>query len=203
MLIWINGAFGSGKTLIAHGLHRRLRDAHVADPELLGFSLHRMLPPGSRQDFQNLPQWRSGVLTTLIQADAACAGPLIVPMSIVREDYFDEIIGGLRSTGVDVRHYTLTATRETLHRRLRARGAYLLAKALRRDETWAIQQIERCVTALADARYATHVPTDDRTPDEVVEFIAADSSLELVRPRLSPARERIYRLEVGIRHIRL
>jgi hypothetical protein len=33
MLIWINGAFGSGKTLIAHELQRRLQDALVTDPE--------------------------------------------------------------------------------------------------------------------------------------------------------------------------
>jgi predicted kinase len=202
MLIWINGAFGSGKTLIAHGLQRRLRDAQVTDPEALGFALHKMLPASARQDFQDLPQWRSGVLATLIQAEAACDGELIVPMSIVRDDYFEEIVGGLRSSGVDIRHYALTATRETLHRRLERRSPYLIGKVLGRDETWATQQIDRCVTALANARYATHVATDDRTPDQVVEFIAADTGLELIWPRLSPARERLYRTQVGLRHIR-
>jgi len=203
MLIWINGAFGSGKTLIAHGLQRRLSDARVTDPELLGFALHKMLRGSARQDFQDLPQWRAGVLATLIQAEAACDGQLIVPMSIVCDDYFDEIVGGLRSTGVDVRHYALTATAETIHRRLERRSSYVIGKVLGRDETWAIQQIDRCVAALNDARYATHVQTDDRTPDEVVEFIAGDAGLALSRPRLSPARERLYRIEIGIRHIRI
>ena len=203
MLIWINGAFGAGKTLVAHELQRRLEDAHVADPELLGFALHKLLPTSARQDFQDLPQWRSAVLATLRQADAACDGILIVPMSIVRDDYFVEIIGGLRSSGVDVRHYALTATPDTLRHRLRFRGAYVIGRALGRGETWAIQQIERCVDALASERYATHVATDDRAPDEVVEVIAADAKLELVRPRLSPARERLHRLEIAVRHIRL
>lgn len=202
MLIWVNGAFGSGKTLIAHGLQRRLRDAHVADPELLGIALHKMLPASARQDFQDLPQWRSAVVATLIQAEGACGGQLIVPMSIVRDDYFDEIVVGLRARGVDVRHYALTAARETIHRRLQRRSPYLIGKALGRDETWAIQQIDRCIAALGDARYATHVPTDDRTPDEIVEFISNDAGLELIRPRLSPARERFYRIEIGMRHIR-
>jgi hypothetical protein len=130
MLIWINGAFGSGKTLIAHGLQRRLRDAQVTDPEVLGFALHKMLPASARQDFQDLPQWRSGILATLIQAHAACDGQLIVPMSIVRDDYFDEIVGGLRSSGVDVRHYALTADRTTLHRRLERRSPYVIGKVL-------------------------------------------------------------------------
>lgn len=108
VLIWINGAFGVGKTQTAHELHRRLSDGHVADPELLGFALRKMLPPAQRCDFQDLPQWRSGVLATLHQAERAQAGPVIVPMSIVREDYFDEIVGGLRTRGVEVRHYALT-----------------------------------------------------------------------------------------------
>lgn len=182
MLVWINGAFGSGKTLIAYELKRRLRDAQVSDPELLGFALHRMLPANVRGDFQDLPQWRTGVLSTLRLAVAGYHGHVIVPMSIIHNDYFDEIIGGLRSSGVEVRHYTLSATTDTLHRRLRRRSAYLLGKALGRDETWAIQQIERCATALADERYATHVETDRLTPDEIVEFIANDAGLELIRP---------------------
>ena len=78
MLIWINGAFGAGKTLIAHELRRRLGDGQVADPEFLGFALHKMLPARARRDFQDLPQWRSAVLATLIQAEAACDGQLIM-----------------------------------------------------------------------------------------------------------------------------
>ncbi len=203
MLIWINGAFGAGKTWAAHKLQRRLGTGHVADPELLGFAMHRMLPKQARIDFQALPQWRGGVVATLIQAEATCDGPLIVPMSLVRDEYFDEIIGGLRSGGVDVRHYALIATPETLRKRLRLRSGYVIGRALGRDETWAIQQIDRCVNALSGERYATHIATDHRSPDEVVELIATDVGLELVRPRLPTVREQIHRLEVGIRHIRM
>lgn len=204
MLIWINGAFGSGKTLIAHELQRRLGSAHVADPELLGFSIHGMLPRHARHDFQDLPQWRSAVLATLAQAEPVTSGPLIVPMTIVRDEYFDEIVGGLRDSGIDVRHYALAASPETLRRRLHFRGGgTLMRRLLGRDEAWAIEQIDRCVTAIYQERYATHVPTDEQTPDEIVEFIAADAALELVYPRLSAARERLRRLEVGLRHVRL
>lgn len=41
MLIWINGAFGAGKTHTAFELRRRLADALVSDPELLGVALGR------------------------------------------------------------------------------------------------------------------------------------------------------------------
>ncbi len=200
MLIWINGAFGAGKTHTAFELHRRLANAHVADPELLGFALHRTLPPQARADFQDLPQWRSAVVDTLQHAESVHEGPVLVPMTIVRDDYFDEIVGGLRSRGVDVRHYALTASPETLRRRLSTRIAFVLSGLQR--ETWAIEQIPRCVAALAQDRYATHVGTDHRTTDEVVEWIADDAGLELASPRLAPWRYQLRRFRVGVQHIR-
>ncbi|MCC2321183.1 AAA family ATPase [Cellulomonas xiejunii] len=200
MLIWINGAFGAGKTQTAFELRRRLVDAHVADPELLGFAFQRTLPPAARHDFQDLAPWRSAVVDILQQVEAAHTGPVLVPMTIVRDDYFDEIIGGLRSRGVDVRHYALIASPETLRKRLSTRIAFVRS-GLRR-ETWAVQQIPRCVSALAQERYATHVDTDQRTTDEVVEWIADDAGLSLAGPRLAPWRYQLRRLEVGIGHIR-
>ncbi|MFC6705266.1 AAA family ATPase [Flexivirga alba] len=199
MLIWINGAFGSGKTQTAHELQRRVETAHVADPELLGYALHKMLPAYERNDFQDIPQWRSGVGDVLQQAEGAARGPVIVPMTIVRDDYFDEIVGGLRERGVDIRHYTLSATPEALRKRLRSRLSTLRGH----EDTWALSNIDRCVSALNEARYATHVPTDDLTIDEVVEWIAEDAGLPLVTERMRPARYQLRRLGVGIRHIRL
>ena len=200
MLIWINGAFGAGKTQTAFELERRLEGAHVADPEHVGFALQRVLPPAVRPDFQDLAQWRSAVVETLLQAESAHPGPVLVPMTIVRDDYFDEIVGGLRSRGVELRHYALIASPETLLRRLSTRIAFVRS-GLRR-ESWAVHQIPRCVAALAEERYATHVQTDDRTTDEVVEWIAQDAGLRLERPRLTPGRYQLRRLKVGIDHIR-
>jgi len=203
VLLWINGAFGSGKTQTAHELLRRLPDAHVADPEVLGFAMHKMLPADARGDFQDLPQWRSGVVEMLQRSDAAAAGPVIVPMTVVRDDYFEEIVGGLRERGVEVCHYTLSATAETLKTRLNSRISSLGGKIFGGDETWAMEQIPRCVDALAGERYATHVPTDDLTTDEVVEWIADHAGLSLSEPRMRPARYQLRRIAVGIRHIRL
>ena len=202
VLVWINGAFGSGKTQTAFELLRRVPGAHVADPELIGFAIHRMLPPGARDDFQHRPQWRSAVVATLVDADAAQDGPVLVPMTLVQQSYFDEIMSGLRSAGVDVRHFALVASPETLRHRLRGRTGYALARLTGRDESWAMQQIERCVTALADDRFAEHVQTDDRSVDEVAEHIAARAGLTLAKPRLGAVRYQLRRAAVGVRHIR-
>lgn len=202
MLIWINGAFGAGKTHTAHELHRRLPGSHVADPELIGFAMHKMLPAAARDDFQDLPGWRAAVVATLRAAEQAADGPVIVPMTIVRADYFDEIVGALR-TDVDLRHVTLVASPATLQARLGTRLEALGSRVFGGDGTWAMRQIDRCVTALADPRFATHVPTDDRTLDQVVEAVADDVGLKLGRPRLSPLRFQLCRLSVAARHIRV
>ncbi|WP_435084105.1 AAA family ATPase [Gordonia hongkongensis] len=202
MLIWINGAFGVGKTQTAHELHRRLTASHVADPELLGFAMHKMLPPARRDDFQDLPQWRTGVTQTLLDAEQSSDCPVIVPMTLVDAEYFDEIVGGLKEHGVDVRHYTLTASVEVIHRRLRARLAHRLGPILGADETWAMKQTGRCVARLGEDRFASHVPADERSVDQVVEHIADDAGLELSRPRLSSARYQLRRAAVAVRHIR-
>ncbi len=121
----LNGAFGVGKTQTAHELQRRLRVGHVADPELLGFATHKMLPEQARGDFQDLPEWRVGVVATLRRAEAAHDGPVIVPMTVVCDEY--SIVGGLRSEGIDLKHYALIASPETLRGRLRQRLAYVCA----------------------------------------------------------------------------
>lgn len=203
MLVWINGAFGSGKTQSAFELHRRAPDTHVADPELIGHAMHKMLPAVARRDYQDLPQWRAAVTAMLIDVVAAHEGSVIVPMTMVEVAYFDEIVGGLRSAGVDVRHFALVASRETLSARLKTRSGYWVGKAVGRDETWAMQQIDRCVEALASERFAIHIETDGRSIDGVVEDIAAQAGIALTEPRLSVARYQLRRLAVGVRHIRL
>ena len=41
MIIWINGAFGAGKTTLADELGGRLPDAVLFDPEYVGYILRR------------------------------------------------------------------------------------------------------------------------------------------------------------------
>jgi len=203
MLVWINGAFGAGKTQTAFELNRRVPRSHVADPELIGFAIHKMLPASARRDFQDRPQWRSAVVATLADAAAAHDGPVIVPMTLVNPDYFDEIMAGLSAEGIDVRHFSLVASPDTLRRRLQTRTGYWLGRVAGRDETWAMHQIDRCVSALATERFTEHVDTDDRTIDDVVEHIAARTDLHLTHDRLAPVRYQLRRAAVGIRHIRI
>ena len=79
MLLWIHGPFGGGKTHLAAEIAQRLPGPWVADPELVGFGLHRMLQPAKRGDFQDMPSWRSGVIEALDTSLEGHEGLVIAP----------------------------------------------------------------------------------------------------------------------------
>ena len=44
LILWINGAFGSGKTTISYELNRRIPNSFVYDPENIGFFIRKNIP---------------------------------------------------------------------------------------------------------------------------------------------------------------
>lgn len=167
-ICWINGAFGAGKTTTAKALEREWRNAYLFDPEQIGFMLRKVVPRECRpDDFQDLPLWRQLTVKTLTELAHHCKRPIIVPMTLVNQQYFDEIVGTLRRSGLELHHFTLVASQDTLRKRIR--GRLLLPQAKR----WVRAQIERCVSALESPTFAVHVPTDNRRVREVVSEIRA------------------------------
>ncbi len=53
MIIWLNGAFGAGKTQTAYALRRRLPGSYVYDPENIGYCLPHNVPPFTRNFSQD------------------------------------------------------------------------------------------------------------------------------------------------------
>lgn len=204
MIVWINGAFGAGKTQAAYELVRRTDRSVLCDPELVGYGLHRMVPRALRDDFQDLPAWRLGVRDQLATADSSREHHLVVvPMTLVRAAYRAEILDHLAARGHDVRHVVRIARPETLRRRLRGRAAAIVG----RGESWALRQVGRCVTALDDDEVTgpgvIRVPTDRLSHDEVVEAIAREIGVTLARPRRSAPGRRLQTVVHQIRAIRL
>ena len=119
VIIWINGGFGAGKTTLAEELRRRLPEAIVYNPEDVGLMLWKWMPPDG--DFQHLPSWRGLVVTTALSLRKHHADTLIVPMSLIRDAYRAEILGGLADAGEDVLHVFLEADAGALRERLNAR----------------------------------------------------------------------------------
>ncbi|MFD7664283.1 NUDIX domain-containing protein [Streptomyces sp. NPDC059788] len=120
MIVWLNGASGAGKSAAARHLLDLLPGSTLFDPELVGSELRLMLPAARLErivDYQDLPSWRRLVVDTAAALLNEVPGPLITPMPLLRQEYRDEIFGGLASRRVPVRHVLLHAEETILRER--------------------------------------------------------------------------------------
>jgi hypothetical protein len=69
-----------------------------------------------------LPSWRELVVATALSLRRHHAETLIVPMSLIRDAYRAEILGGLADAGEEVLHVFLEADAGVLRERLNARA---------------------------------------------------------------------------------
>ena len=150
MIIWINGAFGAGKTTLATELQRRMPDAISYDPEYVGYILTRWVPAPDSGDFQDLPLWRKLAAQFAIGLAAEYRRTLIVPMTLVNPQYRDEIFGLIGQAGQAILHVFIDVPAAELHRRIDAQvideanaGRDAKARAFRH------RNVERCVAARA------------------------------------------------------
>ena len=73
------------------------------------------------RDSQHLPSWRELVVATALSLRRHHTDTLIVPMSLIRDAYRAEILGGLADAGEEVLHVLLEAEAGVLRERLNAR----------------------------------------------------------------------------------
>ena len=206
VLLWINGPFGGGKTHVAAEIRHRLPSTWIADPELVGFGLHRMLPGHLRGDFQDMPSWRTGVIDALDTVLGEHDGLVLAPQTLVNEDYFEEILGTLRARGHDVRHVALLAKPEVVLQRLHDRGFGKVASRLGVDtlarESFAVEHLEPYLEQLRQPIFAEHIWTDELSIPEVAETVAASCGLQLLRCADGRLRTATRRAITTLRHIR-
>lgn len=194
MIIWINGTFGSGKTTTAYELHRRVENSFVYDPERFGYVFMRNVPKNlAKDDFQDYPLWREANYTLLKQLSDEFNGIIIVPMTLTNEMYFQEIIGKLIKNNVEVKHFTLSASKSTIQKRLRQR--------LEGKNSWAYQQMEKRLSSLSKNLFKEHIQTDTMSIGEVVETIAKSSGVALLPDNRTKFRKMVDRLSVKAKEI--
>ncbi|MFD3512889.1 NUDIX domain-containing protein [Streptomyces sp. NPDC058657] len=178
MLVWINGAFGAGKTSTARELIDLIPNSTFYDPELTGAELGQLLPAkrlAEVTDFQDLPMWRRMVVDTAAALLAEVGGVLVVPMTLLRQEYRDEIFGGFAARRIPVRHVLLHTEETILRERIAAREVpgMTAADAEVRVRQWAYDHIQPYLTALEWITADAHVVDYGRiSPYEAAEAIA-------------------------------
>jgi len=153
VIVWLNGAFGVGKTAVARELVDLLPDARLSDPERMGYVIQRTF--WRECDYQDVGLWRR--LTRRQVARAGRRGTAVVPMTVARRDIFDEVTQGARV-------FLLTASRTGLEERI--------AGSTEARE-WRLRNVDRCLDAFEHGGFGEPIATDDRTPTEVALLIAA------------------------------
>jgi len=182
MIIWINGAFGGGKTTLAEELHRRLPDALPFDPEYVGYILSRWAPPADSGDFQDIPLWRKLVAEFAVGLASDYGRPLIVPMTLVNPSYRDEIFSAISKAGHPLLHVFLDVPAAELRRRIETQ---VLApdnpEADANSRRFRLANLDRCVAASAELPADTLVlKGDQHSPAELAGQVL--DALSLDRP---------------------
>ncbi|GGK20201.1 hypothetical protein GCM10011583_60130 [Streptomyces camponoticapitis] len=163
MIVWVNGSFGAGKTTLVAELHSRWPDALVYDPEQVGLLLREIVddPTG---DFQDLPLWRSQLVSLALGLLKEYERPVLVPMTLVHPLYMSEVFGALAAAEVTMHHFFLKVPTDVLERRLRARAVPPHdPEAEAAGLAWVMERVVRCVAA-ADTMPAGTVFLDGERP---------------------------------------
>lgn len=196
MIIWINGAFGAGKTQTAFELHRRIPSAFVYDPENAGYFIRKNSPKEThKEDFQNEKMWREINYAMLKNIDSRYDGIVLAPMTITNGEYIEEIIEKLKRENVKIAHFLLSASRETLLQRLKGRGDG--------SNSWPAQQIDRCLQGFENEKFDYVINTEKKSVEEAAEEIAARAGIELLPRSRGTLRKKWNRIKTQIQHIRV
>ncbi|MGN7165996.1 AAA family ATPase [Paenibacillus cellulositrophicus] len=195
MILWINGAFGAGKTQTAFELHRRIPNSFVYDPENAGYFIRKNIPHSIKKpDFQEYPLWREFNYAMLKHIACEYDGVIIAPMTVVDPVYFEEIVGRLRTDGMTVKHFALCAPREVILQRLKSRGE--------RSNSWGAQQAERCIEGLSQDIFREHIDTVDLSVSQVAERIADIAHIPLLPDHRGAVRKKFDQIKTQLDHFR-
>ncbi|WP_127480210.1 ATP-binding protein [Nocardioides pantholopis] len=120
MIVWLNGAFGAGKTTTSGRLVTLSARLRAFDPEWVGYLLATNLADHEVSDFQHYPSWRRLVPVVADELVRVTGQHLVAAQSVLVEEYWQEIRAGLAGLGHDVFHVVLDADAQTLHARIDA-----------------------------------------------------------------------------------
>ncbi|MFJ9689719.1 ATP-binding protein [Streptomyces bacillaris] len=119
MIVWLNGTHGAGKTTTSALVRQLLPDSRVFDAEKVGEALMDIKPGlPALGNFQHWPPWRPLVVETARRVLDYTGGILVMPMTVLVEEYWREISAGFARHSIPVRHFVLHADQETLRGRI-------------------------------------------------------------------------------------
>jgi hypothetical protein len=178
VIIWLNGAFGGGKTAAAVELVSILPGARQFDPEWVGYMLRANLADQEFTDFQQLRPWRALVPAVMQEVIDLTGQHLIAVQTVLVEEYWQELRAGLDAHSLELFHVLLHADPAVLAERIRADQVDPGARQWRLDHIGVFEAAVPWLHAAADL-----VIDSTRLSAAGVARVVADAVLPLLSPQ--------------------
>ena len=90
-------------------------------------------------------------------------GDIVVPMTLVKKESYNDIIKKLKDDNIKIGYLFLDGYYQTIHDRILKRGES--------EESWCMQNVKMCIETQNNDLNAIHINTVNRTPEKIVKEI--------------------------------
>ena len=165
MILFLNGSFGVGKTTVGRILRRQIAGSVLYNPEWSGSVLMRLpikFKGSGTDDFQDIDLWRKSMVNGIKIFRVFARETVIVPMTFYRKEYLDEVVEGVRRFDDQLKMFCLTASFETILKRLEKRGGRIESA----QNKWSIQKAKVCIESHKDLCFGEMINTNELNAQE-------------------------------------
>lgn len=165
MIIWIDGAYGVGKSTLAEKLHALLPNSFIFDAENVGNAVRDNMPQSVyyNETFEGYPLWFYVCNELLTELTDRFDGVVLVPMTLMRRESFAKFAEPLRGRGIEIVHVLLESSKEVIHDRILARGES--------EDCWCMRHIDDCLSAQQHFEYVIRVQSLGQTAEELAKEV--------------------------------
>ena len=165
MIIWIDGAYGVGKSTLAEKLHGLLPNSSIFDAENVGNAVRDNMPQSVyySETFEGYPLWFHVCNELLTELTDRFDGVVLVPMTLMRRESFARFAEPLKGQGIEIVHVLLESSKEVIHDRILARGE--------NEDCWCMRHIDDCLSAQQHFEDVIRVQSLGQTADELAKEV--------------------------------
>lgn len=164
MIIWFSGAYGVGKSTLVEDLETKIENALIFDAECVGDAVRENYPDTPYGFvYEDYPLWQEFCYKLLKDVHEKFSKNILVPMTLLRESSYANIIQKLLDDGIETHLVILEASYHSVHDRILARGED--------EDCWCMQNVEMARELSHSVSGGIHITTDDKSVDELVKIV--------------------------------